>query len=292
MKRCSIALLLAALALAACGGDDEPSGRLALSGGDDEPSGRLVMSAGEAFLAEDAILLVPVEGGRAERLPRRGWGAELSPDGEQLAYWDSSGIHVAPLRGGPGRRLPGQPPQREFANAAPAWAPDGERLVFVNGDRLYTISKDGDGLRLVLVVRELWPSPQWSPDGKQILFESHPSPDEPGTIETVSVDGSGRRRLGRGDSPRFSPDGKWIAYSTDRDVYVVSAKGGDPRLVVRDGFSPIWSPDGRYLAFGRYTSCGEGVCSGRAFIVPVAGGNARPLGPTVPDAPGLIGWID
>jgi Tol biopolymer transport system component len=277
--RSSIALLLAGLALAACGGDDEPSGRL-------------VMSAGEAFLAEDAILLVPVGGGRAERLPRRGWGAELSPDGEQLAYWDSSGIHVAPLRGGPGRRLPGQPPQREFANAAPAWAPDGERLVFVNGDRLYTISKDGDGLRLVLVVRELWPSPQWSPDGKQILFESHPSPDESGTIETVSVDGSRRRRVGRGDSPRFSPDGKWIAYSTDRDVYVVGADGGDPRLVVRDGFSPIWSPDGRYLAFGRYTSCDDEVCSGRAFIVPVAGGDSRPLGPTVAEAPGLIGWID
>jgi Tol biopolymer transport system component len=279
VTRSSIALLLAGLALAACGGDDEPSGRL-------------VLSAGDAFLAEDAILLVPVEGGRAERLPRRGWGAELSPDGEQLAYWDSSGIHVAPLRGGPGRRLPGQPPQREFANAAPAWAPDGERLVFVNGDRLYTISTDGTGLRLILVVRELWPSPQWSPDGTELLFVSHPSPRTDGTIEIVSVDGSGRRRLGRGDSPRFSPDGKWIAFSTDRGVYVVSAEGGDPRLVVRDGFSPIWSPDGRYLAFGRYTSCGDGVCSGRAFIVPVAGGNARPLGPTVAEAPGLIGWID
>jgi Tol biopolymer transport system component len=279
VTRSWIALLLAGLALAACGGDDEASGRL-------------VLSAGDAFLAEDAILLVPVAGGRAERLPRRGWGAELSPDGEQVAYWDSSGIHLAPLRGGPGRRLPGQPPQREFANAAPAWAPDGERLVFVNGDRLYTISTDGTGLRLVLVVRDLWPSPQWSPDGTELLFVSHPSPGAPGTIETVSVDGSRRRRLGRGDSPRFSPDGKWIAYSTDRDVYVVGAEGGDPRRVVRDGFSPIWSPDGRHLAFGRYTSCGEGVCSGRAFIVPVGGGNARPLGPTVAEAPGLIGWID
>ena len=284
MTRSSIALLLVGLALAACGGDDE---------GDDEAGGRLVMRAGDVTVSpEDTILLVPVGDGRVERLPPRGWGGELSPDGEELAYWDSSGIHVAPLRRGPGRRIPGQPPQREFANAAPAWAPDGERLVFVNGDRLYTISTDGTGLRLVLVVRELWPSPQWSPDGKQILFESHPSPDEPGTIETVSVDGSGRRRLGRGDSPRFSPDGKWIAYSSDRDVYVVGAEGGDPRLVVRDGFSPIWSPDGRYLAFGRYTSCDDEVCSGRAFIVPVAGGNARPLGPTVPDAPGLIGWID
>jgi Tol biopolymer transport system component len=280
VTRASIALLLVGLGLAACGGDDEANGRV-------------VMRAG------DAILLVPVEGGRAERLPPRGWGAELSPDGEQLAYWDSSGIHVAPLRGGPGRRLPGQPPQREFANAAPAWAPDGERLVFVNGDRLYTISKDGSGLRLILVVRELWPSPQWSPDGEQILFVSHPSRDAPaGTMETVSVDGSGRRRLGLGDEPRFSPDGRWIAYSTGRGVYVAGADGGDPRLVVRDGFSPIWSPDGRYLAFGRYTSCVDGACSGRAFVVPVAGGNARPLGPTVPETPGvidpidLIGWID
>jgi hypothetical protein len=288
VTRSSLALLLAGLALAGCGGDDEVSGRLA-----DEASGRLVMRGGDVTVSpEEPILLVPVGGGRVERLPPRGFGAELSPDGEQLVYWDGSGIHVGPLRGGPGRRLPGQPPQREFANAAPAWAPDGERLVFVNGDRLYTISTDGTDLRLVLAVRELWPSPQWSPDGTKLLFVSHPSPRAEGMIETVSIDGSGRRRVARGDSPRFSPDGKWIAYSTRRGVYVVGVEGGDPRLVAREGFGPIWSPDGRYLAFSRYTSCDDEVCSGRAFIVPVAGGNARPLGPTASDGPGLIGWID
>jgi Tol biopolymer transport system component len=275
------ALLLVALAVAACGGGDEPSGRIVLS-------------------TNDAILLVPVGNGSIERLPRRGWEAALSPDGKQLAYWNGAGIHVAPLRGGGGHRLPGQPPQREFANAAPAWAPDGERLVFVNGDRLYTISRHGNNLRLILIAPGLWPSPQWSPDGEEIVFVRSSSQDTVNdTIEIVGVDGSRRRRVGRGDWPRFSPDGQWIAYSSAQGVYVVSAEGGKPRLVVRDGFSPIWSPDGRHLAFDRHTSCGHAVCSGRAFIVPVAGGRARPLGPTVTaapgqitDAPGLIAWID
>ena len=81
--------------------------------------------------------------------------------------------------------------------------------------------------------------------------------------------------------PQFSPDGKWIAFTSNRDggdaVYVVSVDGGDPRRLT---WSPAgehargWTPDGRRVLFG----------SGRAsaptpyeklWTIAVEGGPAR-----------------
>ena len=59
------------------------------------------------------------------------------------------------------------------------------------------------------------------------------------------------------EDPKFSPDGKWIAFTSNRGggdaVYVVSADGGDPRRLT---WSPAgdhargWTPDGRRVLFG------------------------------------------
>ena len=67
--------------------------------------------------------------------------------------------------------------------------------------------------------------------------------------------------------------------------------GGTRRLVASPGFGPVWSPDGKFLAFMRYTECGEGACSGRIFVIPIGGGEAKPIGPTMGDPAGPKQWI-
>src|SRR6201998_4564037 len=61
--------------------------------------------------------------------------------------------------------------------------------------------------------------------------------------------------------PQISPDGKWIAYEVGtpnleanrvvRDIWLVSAEGGEARQITRGGsdMRPRWSPDGKRIAF-------------------------------------------
>jgi Tol biopolymer transport system component len=76
----------------------------------------------------------------------------------------------------------------------------------------------------------------------------------------------------------FSPDGRFIAYASDRsgnfDIWVQPVNGGEPVQVTREpapDVQPAWSPDGEWIAF-RSERNGGGI-----FVVPALGGRARQL---------------
>jgi Tol biopolymer transport system component len=72
-----------------------------------------------------------------------------------------------------------------------------------------------------------------------------------GWIHVVREDGTGLRRLTRGHSPAWSPDGRRIMFVQNDRFYVVEADGTGRRALTRagGGFAPAWSPDGRRFAF-------------------------------------------
>ncbi len=122
--------------------------------------------------------------------------------------------------------------------------------------------------------------PHVSNDGL-IAFSYH------GDIWVAQADGSQPRKLtshiARDTFPRFSPDGKWIAFNSDRmgngDVWVVSADGGRPRqITVRSTGDSVhyWTPDGTGLIIS--TSRGAAPWGSPLFIVPIDGGLPKPLG--------------
>ncbi len=54
------------------------------------------------------------------------------------------------------------------------------------------------------------------------------------------------------DNPAWSPDGAWIAFSMQGDIWKIPAKGGDAVALTRGPayyFEPAWSPDGKSIAF-------------------------------------------
>src|SRR5687768_13149472 len=94
--------------------------------------------------------------------------------------------------------------------------------------------------------------PDLSPDGKIVVFGWR------GDIWTASSSGGRARRLtshsGRDQQPKFSPDGKHIAFISDRGLgnqaFVVAASGGEPRALTAhtEGYGlEGWYPDGEHL---------------------------------------------
>ncbi len=99
-----------------------------------------------------------------------------------------------------------------------------------------------------------------SPDGGLLVFKS--AADGSYDLWTVPTAGGEPARItgmaGREMAPRFSPDGRWIAFEADfggtdvRDIYVVPVAGGAPRRLTRHPLNDSgisWSPDSRRIYF-------------------------------------------
>jgi tricorn protease len=96
--------------------------------------------------------------------------------------------------------------------------------------------------------------PAFSPDSKQIAFSYM------GDIWVAPAEGGNAIRLtvhpAHDIRPRFSPDGKWIAFNSNRegnyDIFLMPAKGGRPKRLTYHSADDIlgdWSPDGRWIVF-------------------------------------------
>lgn len=116
---------------------------------------------------------------------------------------------------------------------------------------IYSVEADGSNVK-ALTTDGRSQSPSWSPDGRHILFirDTYSSAE----LWVMDRDGSNPRLLRRVRpwirSAAWSPDGKVLAATLTRDLFLLSADGhGELKLLLRDAWGPIWSPDGKKLAF-------------------------------------------
>jgi TolB protein len=191
-----------------------------------------------------------------------------SPDGKMLAFISYQtgvpNIHIKSLV--EGVSLP-FPHFNRGTTISPAFSPDGKMIAFCSSKdsgstQLYVAGADGSGLRrLTNDSPVIHSSPRWNPrTGREIAFISNRSGSP--QIYAIDVDGSNLRRLldkgGFADSPSWSPDGRYIAFtwrppSASRfDIFLMEvATGAVIQLTdgAGDNESPSWSLDGRHIAF-------------------------------------------
>ena len=120
-----------------------------------------------------------------------------------------------------------------------------------------------------------WLSLDVSPDGKTIVFELL------GDIYTLPIEGGTAKLIDGGmafdSQPKFSPDGKWIAFISDREgsenVFVMHPDGTGVKQVSKDPnndfASPSWSPDGNYV----FVSKAFGITTFEIWMYHVNGGS-------------------
>ena len=131
--------------------------------------------------------------------------------------------------------------------------------------------------------------PAISADGARVAFRSERSGG--GIYVAPSLGGDAALLAPRGRGPRFSPDGRWIAYWEGREsadllpgtarVFVIESGGGQARQIGADlaaALYPVWSPAGdEVLVLGR--AAGSGAGGGTDWwTVPLQPGPARKTG--------------
>lgn len=167
----------------------------------------------------------------------------------------------------------------------PALSPDGKLLAYAadRGGSVLNIWMQpvagGTPVRLTTGDADSH-SPAFSHDGARIAFRSEAG--EGGLFTVPARGGEPVWIAAAGHNPRFSPDGKWLAWwaPLDRDraeLRVAPATGGPSRRLCekfRAARHPVWSPDGRHLLFAGVDENGRRDW----YVVPAEGGEALRTG--------------
>lgn len=124
-----------------------------------------------------------------------------------------------------------------------------------------------------------WMNLDVSPDGQTVAF------DLLGDIYTMPITGGTPTRISEGlpyeTQPRFSPDGKRIAFTSDRgggdNIWIMNRDGSDKRQLTNESFrllnQPSWSPDGQYIVAKKHFTTGRSLGTGEVWMYHVSGGD-------------------
>ena len=215
-----------------------------------------------------------------------GWSIDISPDGTQFVYMpfpEEVALRKPAIALYPLTRLDSNTPAERktiyvdnlgnVQHVKPKWSPDGKWIAFYRReysreDRghydLYLIPASGGEMRfLAHADAEQGYGLSWAPDSTELAYVKMKGKDK--DIWIVSLNNGAMRPFttdGKENTdPSWSPDGKWIFYSSRRGLWIDSSRvwkqavqGGKATLAVVSenvhiSNTPVHSPDGKWIAY-------------------------------------------
>ena len=187
-----------------------------------------------------------------------------SPDGQKIAFVSvqdgNADIYVMNADGSEPRRLT----EDAAWDADPTWSPDSNQIAFASnrdggdGFQIYVMNADGSNQTRLPNNRPIgtWNSfPNWSHQGAYIVFQSRDNSDSLFQIYVMRANGEDKpvqlTFRGNNEVAEWSPDGKLIAFTTNRDgnneVYLMNADGSGQTNLTNNpanDSAPAWQPGG------------------------------------------------
>jgi len=243
------------------------------------------------------LYLIPTTGGPARRLtrhPREDLHARWMPDGRHIVFTSNRTTRPQLWELSVDGGEPWQIRSNDGEESQPDPSPDGRRVAFLSdhdGPQRLLVMDLATGVSNELVrhgKKAIFGNPHWSPDGARIAFSSNWRIGH--HIYSVDVASGEVRRVVGGCEPRFTRDGRRLAYvSREHSSPTVS------RLVERDletgeeqvlvdwpalNYDAAYSPDGNEIAFasnitGEWAIFRQRLSDGRAWRVTFGEGPAR-----------------
>jgi Tol biopolymer transport system component len=167
---------------------------------------------------------------------------------------------------------------------SPLLSPDGKTVYYVgegpDQQGIFALSTEGGMPQKLTLAAPVSGLKDLSPDGTELAYFG--VEDDVGGLYTLPT-GSGKPRLILRNecnecctTPRWSPDGRLLAYAYGDGLFVVPSAGGDPRKLATlanwEAWTIRWSPNGEYIAALGYQ---EGEDNNAVFVIPVTDGEAR-----------------
>jgi len=225
-----------------------------------------LMTTGD--LSDPPLIVLDRAGRPLREIPgNRPWTPRFSPDGRRVAYGafgagrETSDLWVTDIDGaGTTRRL------TDDAGDAndPQWSSDGATVAYsanAPGGKDVVVQSLSGGAPRVIAARDGTQFPSdWLRDGSALLVTEEAGPNNH-DILVQPTDGSPARPYAATSADetaaRFSPDGRWVAYTSDEsgrsEVYVDSYPRPGRRMTISSGggVHPVWRGDGRELYYWR-----------------------------------------
>lgn len=202
------------------------------------------------------IYVLDFASGKAEKVfssPGTNIAADFTPDGTEVVFSSSKDgtpdLFSLNMKSGILKKLTSS----YGIDVSPVVSPDGHSVAFVSdrggSPQIYIMRRNGTDARRITFEGSYNTSPCWSPKGDKIVFSGRRGTNQ---IFLVNPDGSGLTQLtsdGNNEDPSFSPDGRYITFSSDRDgtkgIFIMRANGENQKRITPRNLrasGPRWSP--------------------------------------------------